>query len=189
MKKQKTDRRVKMTKLFLKEALMSLLKVKRITNITVKEICQLADVNRSTFYAHYRDLYELLDEFENDIIGELQSFLASYKDERDDETVNITEKLIDFIGTKHEECKVLLNEESGSSFEKKIIEVANHFLMEDWSTMPIKDKDLFDYVSAFIVSGSIQVVKLWLNNHRNKPPREIALLITELVDKGSPFHR
>lgn len=189
MKKQKTDRRIKMTKLFLKQALITLLKEKRISKITVKEICHLADVNRSTFYAHYADLYELLDEFENDIIGEMGLFLQSYETERDKNAINnITEKLIEFIGSKHEHCEILLNEQSGSAFEQKIRDVANQFLINEWQNIPIRDQALVDYVSAFIVSGSIQVVKTWLNNGRSKSPREIALLITDLINKGSPFN-
>lgn len=46
------DRRKKYTRMVLKESLMELLKNKPISNITIKEICEEADINRSTFYSH-----------------------------------------------------------------------------------------------------------------------------------------
>src|SRR5699024_6555451 len=107
MKNEKIDRRVQMSKTFLKQALISLLKEKRISRISVKELCELADVNRSTFYAHYTDIYSLLNEMENDIMTELTRALQSYVDNAEDPII-MTEKLIEFIGSKHKECEVLL---------------------------------------------------------------------------------
>lgn len=60
----KTDRRVKYTKTALREALVTLMQDRHISQITVKALCDLADVNRSTFYAHYTDPYDLLGQVE-----------------------------------------------------------------------------------------------------------------------------
>ena len=65
----KDNRRVKMTKKLIKDALIDLMDKKTINKITVKEICQYADINRSTFYLHYTDQYALLEEIENDTIN------------------------------------------------------------------------------------------------------------------------
>lgn len=186
MKNEKPDRRVQMSKAFLKQALISLLKEKRISRITVKQLCELADVNRSTFYAHYTDIYALLNEMENDIMTELTRALQSYVENTED-PVMMTEKLIEFIGSKHEECEVLLSAHSGLSFEKKIKTVARQFLLTDWENVAIVDERLFDYVSAFIISGSIEIVKTWLDNGRDKSPKEIAELITNLTKGGLFF--
>lgn len=186
MKNEKTDRRVQMSKTFLKQALISLLKEKRISRISVKELCELADVNRSTFYAHYTDIYSLLNEMENDIMQELTRALQSYVDNTED-PIMMTEKLIEFIGSKHEECEVLLSAHSDLSFEKKIKHVARQFLLADAEKALLTDERLFDYMSAFIISGSIEVVKTWLQNNRDKTPREIAQLITDLTSGGMVF--
>lgn len=186
VKNERTDRRVQMSKVFLKQALISLLKEKRISQITVKELCELADVNRSTFYAHYTDIYSLLNEMENDIMTELTRALQSYVDNAEDPMM-MTEKLIEFIGLKHEECEVLLSAHSGLSFEKKIKRVARKFLLFDSESFLATDERLFDYISAYIISGSIEVVKTWLKNDRDKTPKEIAQLITELTGRGSVF--
>ena len=53
----KTDARVKYTKMVLKKALLELMQHKPVNKITVKEICERAELNRATFYAHYSVSY------------------------------------------------------------------------------------------------------------------------------------
>ena len=54
------DRRVRKTQTAIKDALISLLNKKSFGDITIQEISDMADVNRSTFYTHYLDKYDLL---------------------------------------------------------------------------------------------------------------------------------
>ena len=58
MVENKTDRRVRRTKRLLLKSLTSLMKEKPIKDISVKELTDLADINRGTFYLHYRDISE-----------------------------------------------------------------------------------------------------------------------------------
>ena len=55
MVKAKEDRRIRITKKAIKESLIELLQEYPIAKISVKMICESADINRSTFYAHYND--------------------------------------------------------------------------------------------------------------------------------------
>jgi len=184
MRKKKLDRRVKMSKSFLKEALISLLEKKHISEITVKELCELADVNRSTFYAHYEHLYDLLNEMENDIISELKRALHSYMSVQGNNALLIIENLIEFIGSKHSTCEVLLSPNSNISFEKKIRNIVHQSLLSDWKEASLIEERYFDYISAFLISGSIEVVKTWLQNNRDQTPQEIAHLIYHLANQG-----
>ena len=54
---QKESRRVKMTKMLLNESFLKFLAEKPLPRITIKEICEDADVNRSTYYAHFTDRF------------------------------------------------------------------------------------------------------------------------------------
>lgn len=67
MRKEKKDLRIVRTKKYLYEALMALLKEKTFEEIKVSDICEEALVNRSTFYSHYNDKYDLLDAFIKDV--------------------------------------------------------------------------------------------------------------------------
>jgi len=68
MKEQTVDRRVRKTKSQLRSCLSILLETKKIQNITVKELAQMADINRGTFYLHYKDVYDLLEHIQKDFL-------------------------------------------------------------------------------------------------------------------------
>ena len=57
------DRRIKYTKKIIKETFINLLEKKDLNKITVSEICKIADINRSTFYRYYLDVYDLLSNY------------------------------------------------------------------------------------------------------------------------------
>ena len=72
------DRRVRKTKALLRESLQRLLLEKPLREITVKELTEAADVNRGTFYSHYRDIYDLRDQIEEELFQEFVSMMDSY---------------------------------------------------------------------------------------------------------------
>jgi len=181
---QKLDRRKKYTQMVLKQSLMELLKEKQMSTITVKEICALADVNRSTFYAHYTNHFDLLAQIENEFIDDMTMYLQSYNFEGGEAALQISEKIISYFGSKFEECQTLLSDYSGSSFEKKVRQVAQTYMVTNWMEISHMDEDILEYASAFIVSGSIEMMKVWLQNDMDKTPKEMAAIITNIVNKG-----
>ena len=58
---EKTDRRVRKTRAQLRAGLATLMQKKSIKEITVKELVEEVDINRSTFYLHYADIYQMLE--------------------------------------------------------------------------------------------------------------------------------
>ena len=64
---KKEDRRVRRTKKLVTQALTELLQKKQINEITVKELTDLADMNRGTFYLYYRDIFDMLEKIEAEL--------------------------------------------------------------------------------------------------------------------------
>lgn len=71
--KKSNDRRIRYTRYALQNALIVCMQQKPFNRITVREICETADINRSTFYMHYKDIYELLDEIEEQVYQEIDA--------------------------------------------------------------------------------------------------------------------
>src|SRR5699024_9614754 len=67
---QKIDRRISRTKKRLRESLTTLMQEKPVQSITVREIAELADINRSTFYLHYQDVYDMVTQIQDDMFQE-----------------------------------------------------------------------------------------------------------------------
>ena len=64
MSTEAVDRRVRRTRKQLRECLVTLLKQKKVQDITVRELTELAGISRGTFYFHYADIYALMDQLE-----------------------------------------------------------------------------------------------------------------------------
>ena len=72
---EKTDRRIRRTKAILSRSLIQLMEEKEIRDISVKELTDLADINRGTFYLHYNDIYDLLAQMEDELFVEFNEIL------------------------------------------------------------------------------------------------------------------
>jgi len=181
---QKLDRRKKYTRMVLKDSLIALLKTKSISVITVKEICERSDINRSTFYTHFRDQYDLLEHIEEEIITDLNTYLNQYNFEQEAEALQMTEKLLEYVASKYDICQTLLNENSDHSFEGRIMDVARTFLIKNWIDNYETDPNMSAYASTFVISGSIYIIKHWLANEMDESPKRIARLINSVRIKN-----
>ncbi|MBQ8176763.1 MAG: TetR/AcrR family transcriptional regulator [Oscillospiraceae bacterium] len=65
------DNRIEKTKRSIYDAFISLREKKPLEKLTVKELCEAADINKSTFYVYYRDVYDLSDKIEDEIVTEV----------------------------------------------------------------------------------------------------------------------
>lgn len=112
----KTDRRVKYTQKVLKESLLEILKERPIERVTVKEICDRADINRSTFYVHYGSPQELFDSIKLDLFHEIEekkrdySDIKSYMNEICDIIYENRELFLVMIGAGHIEAMFALSD-------------------------------------------------------------------------------
>ena len=61
---EKENRKIRYSKKVIRDSLMELMESKPILSVSIKDICELADISRSTFYSHYKDQYDLLRQVE-----------------------------------------------------------------------------------------------------------------------------
>jgi len=182
MKKKKDDRRVKYTKMVLKESFINLLEKKDISKISVKEICKNADINRTTFYNHYNDQYDFMRKLENELIENIGLYLAEYaQDETDIALIDMLEKIFEYIKENARLCKMLLSEKGNLDFQKRII-----MLVYDRNILSLINKNNFskediDYVYSFTITGCIGIIQKWLNDDMKKSTRSMAEMLIKLT--------
>lgn len=114
------DLRIIKTKKALYEALITLLEEKEYEEIKVSDICGVALVNRSTFYAHFSDKYDLFDSFLNDLKQSLINELDEGK-----QVDNITDYYLDLI-------QVFMNhiENNKSTYKSIIVNNRNSIIID-----------------------------------------------------------
>ena len=190
MNSDKNDRRIKYTKMVLKQSLVTLLQSKPISKISIKEICETADVNRSTFYAHYADQYDLLRQIVQETLENVNEYLANYNfKEFEPESEQVMCSIFEYIVDNAELCKVLLGENGDISLQKEIMMIVQRQGIKEWKSKgAVINEDLLQYLFLFGVNGSIGVVQKWLQDGLKQSAREMAELMVKLTYQGlAPF--
>jgi AcrR family transcriptional regulator len=174
MRVHKVDRRIRHTKQALRDSLIKLLKHKPIEKISVKELCEDADINRSTFYAHYQDPADLMAQIERELFRNLNEYLDGYHVKEDEaETFRKIVMIVEYVRENAELCSTLINE--NGDFQKEIMVLLQNQL-RDWQGVGI-EADEVDYMLTFSITGSLGIFRKWLQEGLDKSPREIAEMV------------
>ena len=125
----KSDARVRYTKKVLRDSLLSIMQAKQIKEITVKEVCEAAQLNRATFYKHYSDCYDLLEQIENELI---EDFAASLQYVDTFDVRKLVTAIFDMIERNHELCRLLIFEHGDDTIIQKMIAISHDVSLENW---------------------------------------------------------
>jgi AcrR family transcriptional regulator len=176
----KANRKIRYTKMVLRDSLIELMKEKSILRISIKDICDLADVSRSTFYAHYNDQYDLLRQIQEETITHFEELLAKYNSEEDREgIIRMTEEILRYIADNNDSIQVLISENGDRNFQQKIFSFSQKYVL---AYFPGKfDKKVQKYISAFVVNGFISLAQQWLKNNLDVPAHEMAKIMVRLI--------
>jgi AcrR family transcriptional regulator len=181
---EKIDRRKRYTRHALKEALVALLKEKSISSITVKELCEMADINRSTFYGHYTDPYDLLEKISEEVVDDMYKTLNQYNFNEEEEALQMTEKILEYAAEKSDLCQVLLSGSADTTFKRQVMELTQRIIMKDYMKIMNVQEEISSYLPLLVLSGSIDAIENWLKNGQQESPKEMALLIHRFTNYG-----
>jgi hypothetical protein len=185
MKEMKPDRKTRYTRKALEDSLIELMKDKPVTKITIRELCENADINRTTFYAHYRDQYDLLRQIEEETLGYIEDMLNKYDNKRSKrEVLEMVEEIFGFIASNSSSLQVLLSENGDIGFQKKLF---RHFMLKEqlMKYLPKKSigEETKEYWSVYVIHGAIGLVQHWLKNNMSIPVPELAKILILLAWK------
>lgn len=121
----KENRRIRITKMLLNDSFLKLLKNKPLARVTVKDICEDADLNRSTYYRYYTDPYDQMTKLETNIIEEMISYVNISESSKNnyDALYSIIKQMLDYILSKKETFRVLLSNNGDISLQKDILTI------------------------------------------------------------------
>ncbi len=177
--KEKTDRRVKYTKALLKGALVELLKDHHISKISVTTLCDTADVNRSTFYSHYTDQFDLLRQVEDEVMSNLKNYLEQYVDDRMPITEQNLKGILEYAKANSDLFAVLLGENCDHAFHNDLMQLVK-LIPFQYNAADSKK----EYLLTFAITGCISVLYKWLIEDRGETPEEMANLVLKVIYNG-----
>jgi len=181
---EKENRKIRYTKMVLRDSIIELMKTKSILNITIKDICELADISRSTFYAHYKDQYDLLRQIEVETFTYFENMLNNYKDiNSKEEITQMVAEMLTYIANNRNSIQVLLSENGDINFQKKVFQhFTNHKQLTKYFLEKRQDNETNAFNSVFLVYGSIGLVQYWLKNNQSIPIPKLAKIMLKWAE-------
>lgn len=175
-----SDARVRYTKTAIKNSFVEILKKKPINKVTVKEICEKAEINRATFYKYYYDAYDLLDKLEKEFLTKLsenikKSSLQNFKD-----TFYI---IMDSLKSEFELYKALFSENGDKYFSNKILTFCYNnkliSLQKKYQKLSAIQQEWLYYYTA---EGLIGIINRWISGGMSEPIDEVVSFADKLLN-------
>lgn len=174
------NQRVRLSKKMLQDALLDLLQDKPLSKISVLEICETAQINRTTFYKYYGSQLDLLNDIESDFLSQMDERVSLVLSESPNAVVAVLESLYDQRHVFRTLVKAVPGQEFASHFFAlpsinaifQALATANGFLEE-------QEK----YVREFICQGTFAVIRDWLTSEEPEPASKVADVLKLFKDK------
>jgi AcrR family transcriptional regulator len=202
MKGETLDRRIRKTRRVIRQCLTELLKTKRLQDITVREISEKADINRGTFYLHYRDIFDLMEQIENELLEELEDVLNHFKasDLLSNPALVFT-RVFQLVKENSDMVSILIGQNGDINFVNRLKDIVREKCLKDWmelfrpgagggrqtsrsSQSTLLDDSAFEAYYSFTVTGCIGLVQYWLDSGLKETPEQLASLVEQIISKG-----
>ncbi len=178
----KTDARSRYTRKVIRDSFYALLKEKPVEKITVRELCEKAEINRATFYKHYQDCYDLLDKIEEEALVHFDELLASV------EIRGLQPTLLDILRTIQENAasfEAFNRQSDNRSFIHRLAGRCFHYMEQ---RIPLasefnQEKNQQGMTYSFLAGGVVAVMEFWMHGGCKEPPEQVGALIVELTGK------
>ena len=135
-KEDQGDRRVRRTKKMLRQGLSYLLTQKKLKDISVRELTDFVDLHRATFYVHYRDIYDLYQQIEEETVADVREILDRFSAEELTKSLySIFLTMVQYIQENSDLCRMLLSRNGDMNFYKRLEGMLQDKCVTDWMSL------------------------------------------------------
>lgn len=182
---EKKDRRIGKTQKSIREALIALIVEKEISQITVKELAEKANINRKTFYMHYSSIEDILDKIENEIIEKLLLVLEKY-DFFDSEfdIYSLFLSLNDVIDEDFDLYQKLVFSNSYNFLIIKVKKILKDALLDKYNQKLNMSNDLYNLYAEYISSGVMSLYIEWFKTESKLSLEDLAKAAGNITFNG-----
>jgi AcrR family transcriptional regulator len=168
------DRRTAYTKKVIRDSLYKLLEKKHLPEITVKELCEMADINRTTFYRNYQDIYDLFEKLEDELTEE--AF-------RDNDIEKDRYRLLEIIYQNQPFYREFFDSHLESRYIRKTVEKTYDEMKKILIARGTYDESTFSISYEYNYHGAVGVIREWLDRGCRETPRELGDILYKIVEK------
>ncbi len=175
---KKMDLRSQVTVKMICDALMSLLNEgKKLSDISVTEVCEKAQINRATFYKHFKGIEEAYKEIEDNLLAFVLDIVKSNAEKR---SKLVPDELFDFLDKNGNVALVILSGVGRDSLLDRIFDEVKSLYFSSLQFSE-KEKEHAETLYSFLFGGSKELVYRWLKEGKKESPKEISAAIENLA--------
>lgn len=187
---EKEDRRIRKTKKALRDSLFMLLEKKNINQITVTELTKAADVNRSTFYLYYSDVFDMVKKIQREIydllVKNVVNCTNSFSDPED--FCDYCVRFLEFCKDNYYICRFITRNDCYNKQLADMIKQAVCDVIPD-SAKYFDSNDPRYYMTTFAFSGILSVILEWMNDGMKIPSYDLARFLSYTYVLGSKMQK
>lgn len=180
------DRRVRKTNRALRNGLAELMVDKNLRNITVRELTDKADIHRSTFYAHYKDIYDLFEQVEDAVVEELNDIIIKNFSQPPSKFYTI---LIKYIMENKQLCHMLFSKNGEGNFLNRLNTLFEEKCIEtwcgEWKNSEVGEE--LKYNVRYHVYGCLAIINRWVESNFSYPIDKLAKTLGD-IDTIMEYH-
>lgn len=165
----------------IKSAFLEILKNKNISKITVKEVTDLANLTRNTFYAHFVDVYAVNESIENEVIAKTIELMNKMSCEAlFDNTLLFFKEIMRYIDENKIMVRALLENGTAATFINKYSTTIIEYVLNNISSIKVSDKKGFESFLNILFTGSVFLIKQYLEGKSSLSIEEIAITLNNI---------
>ncbi|MBQ7294705.1 MAG: TetR/AcrR family transcriptional regulator [Clostridia bacterium] len=157
---------VKRTKKAFENSLAALAQDCQLNKITVKMVCEKAQLSRNAFYFHYKDIGTLIADIEENILKEVTDIFVGLEELSFPKNVYATiDGLIDLFESRRDIVMMLLDKSFSATFTERISRMFSEFYYKYFRQVHgEKSKISYEFFYIFISGGFYSIIKYWMDN-------------------------
>lgn len=187
MKTKKSDLRVQKTERLLRQSLKTLMEQKPYTAITVKELSDLAQINRGTFYLHYDNIPDMVHKLEKEFLDGMDEEVynkRSIDDLKRDPFLRYKD-ILEYSSENSTLFLMLTGDNGSSSFKRRFKDLMYDRLYSTWLELyNNKDEDEMHFFLEYALAGSLEMLRSYLEDSRGWSVEKFARFNFEIVTHG-----
>ena len=178
------------TKQLIQKSFMEILEKKSFEAMTIGDITKTAQINRGTFYLHFKDKYDLLDQIEQQLFSDLGSHIddlqshysSTHTFEKEQEDLAAT--LFGFIEMHSPKLRIFLSDHGRAGFHIRFRDAFSEKVrlnLEKNESFNASLKVPMEYFLSFITSAFLGLIEQWIQNGLDKTPQEMTALYIDII--------
>ncbi len=179
------DRRIIKTKRAIRNAFAELLTIKSLKDICVKDVADLAEINRKTFYNYYSGINQILEEIENEIVS---AFDRALKDITPRDSLKnpylLFSRLTSIINQDIDFYECLLKSKSNATLMEKLLALLKERMIAYYADQTDLNQQALAITADFMFAGLLEGYRSWFNSERSQPLEKVSQIMGILCIDG-----